>query len=76
MEISIKGMNYTIGGNDKIASKDDRPVLFVKRGGKTVKLGSFYSKEDMLTFFDIMNEMGMVVTDEVTKTKLAANNTI
>lgn len=76
MEISIKGMNYTIGGDDKIASKDNRPVLFVKRGGKTVKLGSFYSKEDMLTFFDIMNEMGMVSTDEVTKTALAANNTI
>lgn len=76
MNIEIKGMNYTLGGNDKIASIDDRPVLFVKRGGKTVKLGSFYSKEDMLTFFDIMNEMGMVVTDETTKTKLASNNTI
>lgn len=76
MNIEIKGMNYTLGGNDKISSIDDRPVLFVKRGGKTVKLGSFYSKEDMLTFFDIMNEMGMVVTDETTKTKLASNNTI
>lgn len=76
MEITVKGMNYTIGGGDNIAGKYDMPVLFVRRGGKTVKVGYFNTKEDMLNFFDVLNEMGLVATDETTKAKIAKQNHI